>query len=488
MKKIFLMTLISSSFLLTTPHQSIAGEPLPKEQIAELYGEAYSINHLDEITFHELFPRAFYQKSYFSGVVLATTVVAAGTFSYLTAGVGAPAAATGVSALASTIGGGGAGSYMAGLSAVGSWFGGNAMLGGAILNGISIGVGGGAAASSLTLASKVATVTTFGLTGIAFLPGKGGSTGKYVFDLRIPERELGSGSLRKVTENLFEIQDDLNDALESDDKEKITVLMNSREDLYKKSLNMLKDELKKPALYNLTNSIYTLNDLISKSYLFQSPENLIILSVIAYRSGDYDLFQKGIEAARKNLSPFEVGMNDGYLDYLEGISELMKDNPDLSYARSKFYSSWNQEPYVLEPIIAIITIMGEEVKNNRVKLAEVAGLTDKAVDQFDSDKYNPRVNETGLYFNAATIYFKAKDYSSALKYYKEAEDSIGFIAKYMPGESSVDMVNNIRVMEAICLFNLNKGDEAAELFNDIMEDYEDSPEKAERFKAIYQEG
>jgi tetratricopeptide (TPR) repeat protein len=99
-----------------------------------------------DMSFKEVFPQAFYKKSYFGWVLLGTTIVAAAAISYATAGAGAPAAATGVGSVASAIGGGGAGSYMAGLSMVGGWVGGNAMVGAAILNGISLGLGGGTAA------------------------------------------------------------------------------------------------------------------------------------------------------------------------------------------------------------------------------------------------------------------------------------------------------------------------------------------------------
>lgn len=485
-RKVLSAVVLSSILLASQASTTIAAEGLTKEKIYELYGDTYSINHLDEITFNELFSKPFYKKSYFSGVILATTVVVAGTVVYFTAGAGAPVAATGVSTVASAVGGGGAGSYMAGLSAVGSVFGGNAMLGSAILNGVSITVSGGAAGATLSLATKVATMTTLGLTGVAFLPGAESGTGKYIFDLRIPEAKIGSGSLRKLTKSLSDTQDDINDALQGDDEGKVKALVASRDEYYKQAISMLKEELNKPSLYTLTDSISTLNDFKNKSYLFQSPENLMVLSVIAYRSGGYDLFQAGIKAARKNLAPFEKGINDSYLNYLEGVSELMKENSNFSFVQSKFESSWAQESYALESAIALITIKGDDAKNDKVKLAEIASLTDKAADQFNSNKYNPRASEVGLYFNTASIYMKVKDYSSALKYFKKAGDSIGMIAKYWPGDGSTDMVNNIRVMEAVCLFHLNKGDKAAELFNKIMKDYEGNPEKTKMFKAIYQ--
>ncbi|MCF6253377.1 MAG: hypothetical protein L3J38_01355, partial [Thiomicrorhabdus sp.] len=79
-----------------------------------------------------------------------------------------------------------------------------------------------------------------------------------------------------------------------------------------------------------------------------------------------------------------------------------------------------------------------------------------------------------------------KDFSSALKYFREAEGEVGVFSRYLSGNGSKDMINNIRVMSAVCLFQLNKGDEAAELFNDIMDDYEDDAEMKKIFKVIYQ--
>jgi len=260
--------------------------------------------------------------------------------------------------------------------------------------------------------------------------------------------------------------------------------MQQRNSYYEQAKTLLKKELKKPNLYTVKSVDFS----NTKSYLFKSPENLIVLSVIAYRSGDYDLFLKGIQAAKNNVDPFKttVDIKDSYLNYLEGVAELLNSTPNLSYAKQKFSESWKLEPYTLEPAVALITIIGDEAKGDKVKLAEIAQITDKAAEQFDSDKYVPRVNKMGLYFNTATIYLRAQDYDSALKYYRLANDSIGFIERHTPGEASTDIVNNIRIMEAVCLFKLNKGSKAAEIFNSIMKDYEDSPKKAKRFKEIYQ--
>lgn len=490
MKLKVLTAFISSSLLLTVPQLSIAEETLLKDKMSNLTTQAYSANHLDEITFHQLFPKAFYKKSYFTPVALGTTIVVAGAFTFFTAGAGAPAAATGVGAVATAVGGGGAGAYMAGLSAIGSFFGGNAILGAAILNGISLGTIGSSTALALSIAAKTATLTTIGFTGLALIPAKDGQARRYVFDLRIPHKEIGSGTLRELVQDIEEVQKDLNDALtdETNDKSKVFSLIEKRQSYYEQSNNLLKKELQKPALYIPNMLVKDLEKRIEQSYLFQSPEDLIVLSVIAYRSGEFDLFQQGIQVAKNNIAPFQtsIEIEDSYLNYLEGVAELSKSEPDITYAKQKFTQSWQQERYTLEPAVALITVLGDEAQGSKVKLAEIVQLTDKVADQFDSDKYVSRVNKMGLYFNTATIYLRARDYSSALKYYRLASDAIGFMARYSPREGSIDMVNNIRIMKAVCLFKLNKGAEAAEIFNEIMDDYKDAPEKFERFKAIYQ--
>lgn len=98
-----------------------------------------------DLRFHTVYNKPFWQYDWFVPVAITGAVATAAAVTVFTGGAGAPAAGVGVSSLASAIAGGGAGSYMAGLSIVGGWFGGNAMLGAAILNGLSAGIIGGIA-------------------------------------------------------------------------------------------------------------------------------------------------------------------------------------------------------------------------------------------------------------------------------------------------------------------------------------------------------
>ena len=153
LRKKILYVLIASS-LSATPQVSTASIwGSTKEMVNNAI--PWKQKHLEEISFEEIYPKKFYKKSSFFFVATGAMIVTAGTISFFTAGAGAPAAAAGVSSAASMIAGGGAGSYMAGLSAVGGWFGGNAILGAAILNGISLGTIGGASSwGALSVAAK----------------------------------------------------------------------------------------------------------------------------------------------------------------------------------------------------------------------------------------------------------------------------------------------------------------------------------------------
>jgi hypothetical protein len=113
----------------------------------------------NDLGFKAAFYRPIHKKTSFGLLVTGTTIVAAGTFTYFTAGAGAPPAAAGVGTVASWVAGGGAGSYMAGASIVGGWFGGNAMLGAAVLNGFSLGTVGAAGSwGALSAGQKVLAV------------------------------------------------------------------------------------------------------------------------------------------------------------------------------------------------------------------------------------------------------------------------------------------------------------------------------------------
>jgi len=182
--------------------------------------------HLEDIDFKHIYPKAFYKKSYFGFLITGVAVIGAGAFTYVTAGAGAPAAATGVSSVASFIAGGGAGSYMAGLSVVGGWVGGNAMVGAAILNGISIGMFGSSLAglSVLGKLSILSSVTASGLDGVAFFSNPETKELEYRIRLQIP-KDLGSKATREIVDKIYDVDSDMQDAINDNDSIKQNLLI-----------------------------------------------------------------------------------------------------------------------------------------------------------------------------------------------------------------------------------------------------------------------
>ena len=231
---------------------------------------------MKDIDFEHIYPKAFYKKSYFGFVITGAAVVGAGAFTYFTAGAGAPAAATGASAVASWVAGGGAGSYMAGLSTIGSWFGGNAMLGAAILNGISIGtIGGGtstfAALSVLGKAGVMASVAAMSLDGVAYFSNPETNKLEYKIKLTIP-KNLGSKDTRRLVDRIYENKENINDALEEGNGRKQKELFDLQEQYNKDGIRLLKEKLSMP----------------------DNQEDLIVLGIIAWNNGEYNLYDKAI--------------------------------------------------------------------------------------------------------------------------------------------------------------------------------------------------
>jgi len=203
--------------------------------------------HLEDIDFKHIYPKKFYKKSYFGFVITGAAVVGAGAFTYFTAGAGAPAAATGTSAVATWVAGGGVGSYMAGLSTIGSWFGGNAILGAAILNGISIGtIGGGASTfAALSVLGKVgvmASVTAMGLDGVAYFSNPKTKNLEYKVKVVIP-KNLGSRDTRKLVDNIYDTDEKIQDALEDNDKIKQKMLFELKKEYNKEGIELLMRKL-----------------------------------------------------------------------------------------------------------------------------------------------------------------------------------------------------------------------------------------------------
>lgn len=402
---------------------------------------------LPSVSFQRVYPKPIYRKSYFGLVVTGVTIVGAGAFAYFTAGAGAPAAATGAASVATWVGGGGAGSYMAGLSTIGGWFGGNAMLGSAILNGISIGVtGGGAAFATLPAAAKVgvmASVTASALDGVALVQNPETKHLSYLIRLTVP-RDLGSKDVRLLTKRLDEVETKLVKADALQNKETYLELVKKKEALLREAVSKGQAALKKGG----------------------SNEDLMVLGIVSKNAGRHDLFEKLV-----NKIPTNKMENTGYLDYLKAVSSI--ERGDVQAATTLLRKSWRSNPYAVEQPLLLINILGREDFATREK--EIRAIVENASDDFDSDKYESGYSLASLNYRLATLYFVNKEYKSAQSYYEKAYDELSLLQKYWGTNS---MKNMIRLGVANAMYGQNEKAKAQDLVDRILADAKTDEEKS----------
>jgi tetratricopeptide (TPR) repeat protein len=413
--------------------------------------------HMVNMDFEHIYPKEFYKKSYFGWVITGVAVVGAGAFSYFTAGAGAPAAATGVSAVASWVGGGTAGSYMAGLSMIGSWFGGNAMLGAAILNGLSIGaIGGGLGAKIATMGilAKVGmgvSVTALGLDGIAYFQNPKTNQLEYRVRVVIP-KDIGSKKIRDMVDKIYSAKEMINDALDEKDGAE-----------QKKAFELL-EEYKQEAINFLRRTpIYSL-----------SQEDLLVLSVIAADKNEYELFNKAIsEIDRSKLDKL------GFLYYLDGLNSLYQGNENKALVYLQ--NAMDEDKYALEPIALSINILGyNDFFQNETK---IENLVKFAEDNFDSDDYATPLSMVSIYYRVGTLYFINGRYVKARQYFEKAKDELSFLQKHFFGKK---LKHTIELSIANAIYKEGKVTTSYNLYKEILDDIdEENTEEINKIKEQY---
>lgn len=399
--------------------------------------------HLEDIDFKHIYPKKFYKKSYFGFVITGAAVVTAGAFTYFTAGAGAPVAATGASTVATWVAGGGVGSYMAGLSTIGSWFGGNAILGAAILNGISIGAIGGGSTTFATLsllgkAGVMASVSAMSLDGIAYFANADTKELEYKIKIKLP-KNLGSRDTRKLIDKIYDTKDAINDALEEKDENKHKVSLKLLSLYNKEGIELLKRKLSLP----------------------DNQEDLIVLGIIAWNNSNYTLFDKAISTI--NTSKLD---NTGFLNYLFALQNLHKGNPKKALAYLD--NSINENPYAIEPTVLYINILGNnDFLNNESK---IESLVKGAEDDYDNDDYATGYTLTGVYYRTATFYFTNKRYVKAYQYYEKAYNELGMLEKHFYGQQ---LKHTIQLGMANSLYAQKKNTNADAVYKEILDDIDE---------------
>ena len=450
MKKITLSIITSITLLSNTLHADLWQST--KETINK--AEFWKSKHLKDIDFKHIYPKKFYKKSYFGFVITGVAIAGAGAFSYFSAGAGAPVAATGVSGVASWVAGGGVGSYMAGLSTIGGWFGGNAMLGAAILNGISAGVIGGGTTTFATLSilgkiGVMASVTAIGLDGVAYFQNPETNRLEYRIKTTIP-KNLGSKDTRKLIDKIYETKEDINEALEDGDSIKHKKLSELEMEYYKEAIELLKKKIDKE----------------------DNQEDLIVLGIIASNNAEYAIFNQAIN--KIDSSHLD---NTSFLNYLKALNFLYKGEKEQ--ALTYLDNSISENPYALEPIILSINVLGEEFLKNEIK---IESLVKKAKENFDSDDYSSTYTLTGVYYRVATFYFNNKRYVSAQKYYEKSYEELGLLQKNFFGK---ELTHTVELAIINSIYQQNKLDKALEKYNKLIEDIDDNSEEKKKIQEQY---
>lgn len=436
-------TLIAITFVLSQP--ASAGFLEKSKDYAEK-SISWKKPSQPEISFHEAFPKPIYKKSYFGYTVMGTTIVCAGAISYFTAGTGAPAAAAGTSSIATWVGGGGAGAYMAGLSTIGGWFGGNAILGSAILNGISIGVIGGGATKFATLPALgkvgvLTSVTASALDGIALFEDPETKNLTYRVRLILPV-DMGSKSVRDLAKTFNDLEDDMQKADSKRDSKAYELLSKKKIELANVGHKWAKDAL---VSKDTTNS------------------DLIVLGVFSKNVGDFDLFEKLISRVSTNKI-----QDTGYVDYLRAIVSVEKG--DIKTSENFLRKSFKLNPYAIEAPLLLVNMQGRNFKLNE---KDILATLKTAQKYYDADKYEAGYSLVSMYYRVGTLYLLNANYPQAEFYFKLALDKTSMLQKYF-GKNQ--MSNMIKLGIANAVYGQNKMKKADEMFIKIIAESENAGE------------
>ena len=374
-----------------------------------------------DLSFQAAFPKPLYEKSYFPFVIMGTTVVAAGVLSYATGGAGAPAAATGVSTVASWVGGGGAGSYMAGLSTIGGLVGGNAVAGAAILNGVSLGLGGGGAAfaklSTMGQSSVLASMSASALDGVMFFQPEG-QTLTVSVRLEIPDA-LSSGYTEKLAESLGDNTKEMVKATEAKEEARIQQLVREKLNINARTIAAARRMLKRRSV-NIGNAV--------------------VLAVMAKNIGHHDL---GDALLRK--IPSNYLSRRGYYNYLLGV--ICVQNGNIPASQKYLWRSMKSENYAIEPVILYTSILANtDFKTNRVSIVNIGSRVAKL---YDSDKYKTGYGLSSLYFRIGSIHLSARYYKNSEFWFRKAEDELSWFQTYV-GDKTVRNLVRLGIAQSLC--------------------------------------
>ncbi len=351
--------------------------------VVMLFCFAVQASNTNDCTFKEIYKIPIWQNDYVVWGTIFVISAGAAAFTTLTAGTGAPAAATGVSTIASALAGGGAGSYMAGLNMVGGLVGGNAIVGAAMLNAGSAALIGGTALKTIPTATLV-TVETIRTIGPAILiPEEGKKQIDFIITLQ-PTAAIGSERVKKLVKRNEEIAELLQDKkltrTEADEEIK---------EIAREAKNILE----------LETGIHT--DQSAK----EKVSALLLLRHFNYIA-EFSKYAK------------KLPERGSFILYLKSLAYLDEEN----YEKANYYAemAMNAEEIAIEPILVRIAAL-----NGQGKYQESIAL-ENYIEKFDEDKYKTPFSKTTAYNMLGDYSSFRKNHRQAAAYYQKVFDDTGY--------------------------------------------------------------
>lgn len=457
MKKVFTLMIFVLSFLANTANAS-------------------STN----LGFSDVYQKGIMETGYKYPIYIGTGMIIAGTvaaITVVTAGTGAPAAVMGSSKVAALVAGGGQGSYMAGLSTIGGWVGGNAITGAAILNGTIVGLTGGSGIGLIT------TATAMAVDGYAF--SKDLATSEIFFETRLPYQGLSIGSknvtdsIERINTLITEVNKLQNDLITKDlqiaeikntldkENEDLFFLINNRKQISDRAF-FLNDQIDSME----SNQIEHLKRLVENKDI-REVEDIIVLSIVAWNVNNYGLFSQALESI--DINKLE---RKGYFYYLKALESINNENIE----KAVYYSlkSINDSKYALEPYFLAVMVLGSDIKNNQ-PLIEL--LSNHAINNHSSGKYKSKLTKATFLNRLSSIYFEAEDYEQSKYYANMSIDKLGPLQRRGIVWKADEATQLFKIQLANSKYMLGEVDEANNIYKKIIDSSTD--EQTELLFGLY---
>ena len=412
---------------------------------------------VDDISFSEAYPKAFYKTDKFTYAVIGASMVATAVVTVATAGPGAPPVIAGTSWLIVLIGGSGQGAYMAGLSTIGSIIGSNAVGGAAILNAFGAAVGIPALTKTAAFGG-LALKTMLGVSAAAYdgiLVGENESTKELVFatELRLPTK-VGSQWVQDLVTSTYE-----------NEERAVNALREGQLGDFNRYLDYQKADLNR-GIFALKSCLDPKQDCSEQKL---TRDDLVTISIMAYKAGEFDLFHKTVEFVMQQTR--DTDYSRSFLNYLYATSLMMQSN--FADVTNVLRDAIDEERNAIEPALLYIVFLAHT--GFSANEAEIESRIRTLLRKFDDDDYDTTYSLATVYYRLGTIYAVNGRFPLAIQSFEKARTQLNFTQKWPIFSNLMNQQfrQDIELAIANSYFSSGKETKAAELFAEL---YESEPD------------